>query len=85
MDVLEWIVLRSASFFYVYIMKGSGYHMGIGERDNVYTLTKELCDNNQAIDNIKEKMKGNKDSIKAYDERNESIMDELRVRTEDDN
>ncbi len=54
-------------------------------KDSVFNLTKELLSNGQHIGNIKDKMKAHKDEIKAYDERNEVIMGELKVHTEDDN
>ena len=56
--------------------------------DNVteaYKLSKELISNNDAIVKIKEKMKADKENIKAFDERNEVVMGELRVHTEGDN
>lgn len=47
-----------------------------------YKLSKELIGNNDSIDALKAKMKGHKESIKAFDERNEVIMGELRVHVE---
>ena len=49
-----------------------------------YKLSKELISNNDQIDKIKEKMKNDKETIKAFGERNEVIMGELRVHTEAD-
>ncbi len=54
-------------------------------KQSVFDLTKEMISNHQKIDNIKIKMKDQKDEIKAYDERNAVIMGELKVHTEDDN
>lgn len=51
-------------------------------KEEAYKLSKELISNNDAIGTIKEKMKADKENIKAYDERNEVIMGELRVHTE---
>ncbi len=49
-----------------------------------YKLSKELISNNDAIDKIKDKMKEDKETIKSYVERNDTIMGELRVHTVDD-
>jgi hypothetical protein len=50
-----------------------------------YKLSRELISNNDAIGKIKESMKADKERIKAFDERNEIVMGELRVHTEADN
>lgn len=54
-------------------------------KNEAYKLTKELISNNDAIAKIKDSMKADKDRIKAFDERNEVVMGELRVHTEADN
>jgi hypothetical protein len=54
-------------------------------RNEAYKLSKELISNNDAIGKIREKMKGDKESIKAFDERNVIIMGELRVHVEAEN
>lgn len=54
-------------------------------KEEAYKLSTELISNNDAIDKIKEKMKADKENIKAFDERNGVIMGELRVHTEADN
>ncbi len=51
------------------------------DKDSAFTLSKELISNNDAKDALKAKIKGYKESIKAYDERNDVIMGELRVHT----
>jgi molybdopterin converting factor small subunit len=53
-------------------------------KEEAYKLSKELISNNDAIDALKAKMKGHKESIKAYDERNAVIMGEIRVYVEED-
>jgi hypothetical protein len=55
----------------------------IENKNEAYKLSKELISNNDAIDALKAKTKGHKESIKVYDERNEVVMGELRVHTED--
>lgn len=54
-------------------------------KNEAYKLSAELISNNDAIGKIKEKMKGDKETIKSFDERNAVIMGELRVHTEADN
>jgi len=53
--------------------------------EEAYKLSKELISNNDKIADIKEKMKAEKENIKAFEERNVVVMGELRVHTEDDN
>lgn len=55
------------------------------EQEKVFKLVKELTNNNRHIGNQKAKAKEIKDAVKAYEERNIAIMDELGVHTEDDN
>jgi cell division protein FtsL len=55
------------------------------EQAKVFKLVKELTNNNRHISNQKLKAKEIKDAVKAYEERNDAIMDELGVHTEDDN
>jgi hypothetical protein len=71
--------------FYVYFQEGSIYIMGTSEQDKekVFNLSKEMIENNQHIDNQREKMKGIKGAIKAFQERNEAIVNEIEVRTGD--
>jgi NCAIR mutase (PurE)-related protein len=59
--------------------------MGTSEQDKekVFNLSKEMIENNQHIDNQREKMKGIKGAIKAFQERNEAIVNEIEVRTGD--
>jgi hypothetical protein len=54
------------------------------EEKKVFELTKELCSNNLFISNQTAKLKGIKDVIKSYSERNAAIMDELKVHTQDE-
>ncbi len=58
--------------------------MSIRNHAKVYELTKELCGNNRMIGTLNAKTKGIKDEVKAFQERNVVIMDELKVHTEDD-
>ena len=51
--------------------------------ESAFILSKELIENIDKVSRVKSKMKGLKDEIKAYDERNEIIMGELRVHTEE--
>jgi len=55
-----------------------------GNHKKVFGLTKEMCSNNREVANLLNKIKGIKDTIKAIGERNEAIMDELNVHTEDE-
>ncbi len=52
--------------------------------NEAYKLSKELISNNDKINAIKEKMKADKENIKAFEERNVVVMGELRVHTDDD-
>jgi hypothetical protein len=54
------------------------------EKDKVFTLVSELSKNNRLIGAEQTKIKGLKDAIKAYTERNITIIDELAVHTEED-
>ncbi len=49
---------------------------------SAYNLSKELITNQDHITALQVKIKGNKECIKSYLERNEVIMGELRVHTE---
>ncbi len=49
----------------------------------VFDLTKEMCSNNRAIGKLITKTKGIKEAIKAHQERNATIMDELKVYTDE--
>ncbi|RLC36616.1 hypothetical protein DRH27_04960 [Candidatus Falkowbacteria bacterium] len=55
------------------------------KQEEAYKLSRELINNNDKIGLIKEKIKVDKENIKAYEERNVVVMGELRVHTEDDN
>ncbi len=52
---------------------------------SAYNLSKELISNQDHITALQVKIKGNKECIKSYLERNEVIMGELRVHTEEGN
>ena len=58
--------------------------MGRTIDEKIIDLTKEMCNNNRSIAKETAKMKGIKDTIKAFAERNAVIVDELNVHTEDD-
>jgi hypothetical protein len=53
------------------------------DMQKVFNLGAELIENNQKIAVQEEKAKGIKDVIKAFKERNEEIMNEMEVRTGD--
>ena len=54
-------------------------------KNEAYKLSKELIENNDKMGELQGKIKGHKESIKAFAERNEVVMGELRVHTEADN
>ncbi len=53
------------------------------KQSEAFKLSKELIGNNDKMSAFRVKIKDLKESIKAFDERNEVIMGELRVHTED--
>ena len=54
-------------------------------KTEAYKLSKELIENNDKMAELQGRIKGHKESIKAFAERNEVVMGELRVHTEADN
>ena len=56
----------------------------MAELAKVFKLATEMAVNNQKIAEQIAKQKGIKDAVKAYQERNEAIVDEMAVHTEDE-
>jgi len=53
-------------------------------KEKTFQLTKEMIHNNHLKGLNEEKIKGLKDINKSFDERNQVIMGELKVHTEED-
>ena len=51
-------------------------------KTEAYKLSRELIENNDKMGELQAKIKGHKESIKAFAERNEVVMGELRVHVE---